>query len=79
MSEKRQFNTKDIAIGDIVEFYKEGFRFDTVKKITTTRRTKKTTVFTERYGKIPFEKIREILIVEGKRTVLKPLTSDLFE
>jgi len=76
---KRQFTKEDISIGDVVEFYDQGFRFDVVKKITTTRRTKKTTIVTERYGKVPFEKIREIMTRQNGKTVIKPLVSDFFE
>ena len=80
--EKREISFEDIAIGDVVEFYDVGFRFDIVVGIKKKRKFKslatKYVIVTERYGKIFFGRIRNVLIVEDGKTVNKSLINDLF-
>jgi len=75
---KREIHFEDIEQGDVVEFYDNGFRFAVVIK---TKKTKKNSVvYTDFYGKVPLEKISEVYVYdENKKTVRKPLTTDLFE
>ena len=70
---------EDIAIGDVVEFYIEGLRSAIVEKITKSKKSKKVTIHTERYGSVPFEKIVDVLEYKNGRTVRKNLMSDIFE
>ena len=79
---RRDISIEDIAIGNIIEFYDEGFRFATVENINKIKKkiSKKVMyiVVTDRYGKVPFEKIKEIYTYDGHKTTPKSLMSDIF-
>ena len=78
-----KINIEDIQIGDVVEFYDQGFRFDFVTKISKSRINKKTNlkeyiIHTQKYGKQLFTKIKAVYMYKNHKTIKKTIISDLF-
>jgi hypothetical protein len=78
----RDIVIEDLAEGDVIEFYDAGFRFAIITKIQKIKKRKSKKIVymihTDRYNKVPFDKIKEVYIYEDKRTVPKPIMSDIF-
>ena len=79
---KRDIAVEDLKEGNIIEFYDAGFRFAVVVKVQKkkSRKSKKISyiIHTDRYGRVPFDLVREIYVLDNGHTVIKPLLSDLF-
>lgn len=79
---RREIAIEDIAVGDVVEFWDDGFRFAIVTQVKKSikRKTKAISywIHTDRYGKIDFSEVKEIYSYDGKKTTPKPLMSDIF-
>ena len=79
---KRRLEIEHLAVGDIIEFYDEGFRFAIIDRIQQkkSRKTQKIShvIHTDRYGKVDFTKVREVYMQTEEGTKIKPLFTDLF-
>ena len=70
----RDFRPDDILKGEVVVFYEKGWRHAIVNKMHIPRKdAKKRTpsVWTERHGKIPLDKIFEVYVYDEGKTVKK--------
>lgn len=80
--EGRSFEPQDIEAGEIICFYAQGWRYAVVDRVYVPKRKTakaKPSIHTDRYGKVPISKVREVWVYNKDGKTAKKDYANSFE